>query len=194
MIRHPVIDARKRRPGQAEGTAPPGAPSSSQPGASLFDEKSHLRPKGKAATKNGRLTLADLKALEEQREKEVLLGYKRIEELWPSILSAERSNEVVREWMLEAEKLVEMFRETRNLFLTSRVRVPGSGIPRWLITWQHNDFRGMFPRRRQQRQDETEEERMASRLELIGSSQAAFWCLFVIDLGRTRQAYTQVER
>jgi len=26
-----------------------------------------------------------------------------------------------REWMLEAEKLVDMFRETRNLFLTSRV-------------------------------------------------------------------------
>ncbi|KAG8215367.1 hypothetical protein J3R82DRAFT_8964 [Butyriboletus roseoflavus] len=146
-----VIDARKRRPGQVEGTAIPGAPLGSQPGASLFDEKSHTRPKGKAATKNGRLTLADLKALEEQREKEVLLGYKRVEELWPSILSTECSDEVVREWMLEAEKLVEMFRETRNLFLTSR----------------HNDFRGMFPRRRQQRQNETEEERMASRLELI---------------------------
>ena len=67
--------------------------------------------------------MADLKALEEQREKEVSLGYKRIEELWPSILSAECNDEVVREWMLEAEKLIEMFRETRNLFLTSRVRV-----------------------------------------------------------------------
>lgn len=29
--------------------------------------------------------------------------------------------EAEREWMLEAEKLVEMFRETRMLFLTSRV-------------------------------------------------------------------------
>jgi general transcription factor 3C polypeptide 3 (transcription factor C subunit 4) len=26
-----------------------------------------------------------------------------------------------REWLLEAEKLVDMFRETRNLFRTSRV-------------------------------------------------------------------------
>lgn len=126
MIRHPVIDARKRRTGQVEGAEPPGTPSSSQPRASLFDEKSHTRPKGKAATKSGRLTLADLKALEEQREKEVLLGYKRIEELWSSMLSRECSNEVVREWMLEAEKLVEMFRETRNLFLTTRVRVTRS--------------------------------------------------------------------
>lgn len=130
MIRRTVIDARKRRPGQADGTALPGAPSTSQAGASLFDEKSHARPKGRAATKNGRLTLADLKALEEQREKEVLLGYKRIEELWPSVLCAECNDEIVREWMLEAEKLVEMFRETRNLFLTSRVRVSSSCIPR----------------------------------------------------------------
>lgn len=166
--RRPVIDARKRRPGQPEGTALPGASSSSQAGASLFDEKSHARSKGRAATKNGRLTLADLKALEDQREKEVLLGYKRIEELWLSVLGAERNDEVVREWMLEAEKLVEMFRETRNLFLTSRVRVVSPCIPYWLIAWQHNDFRGMFPRRRQLRQNETEEERMASRLELVG--------------------------
>ena len=32
---------------------------------------------------------------------------------------ADNGNE--REWMMEAEKLVDMFRETRNLFLTSRV-------------------------------------------------------------------------
>lgn len=76
--------------------------------------------------------MAELKTLEEQREKEVLLGYKRIEELWPSILSEECSDDATREWMLEAEKLVEMFRETRNLFLTSRVRV-ASYIPYWSI-------------------------------------------------------------
>jgi general transcription factor 3C polypeptide 3 (transcription factor C subunit 4) len=27
-----------------------------------------------------------------------------------------------REWLVEAEKLIDMFRETRNLFVTSRVR------------------------------------------------------------------------
>ncbi|KIK91737.1 hypothetical protein PAXRUDRAFT_148847 [Paxillus rubicundulus Ve08.2h10] len=145
-----VIDARKRRPAQAEVVAPdPSA--SSQQGASLFEEKAHGRPKGKLATKQGRLTQAELKGLEERREKEVLLGYKRIEGLWPSILSESCSDQVEREWMLEAEKLVEMFRETRNLFLTTR----------------HHDFRGMFPRRLHQRQNETDEERMASRLELV---------------------------
>lgn len=30
-------------------------------------------------------------------------------------------DEAVREWLVEAEKLVESFRETRALFLTSRV-------------------------------------------------------------------------
>ncbi|KIJ10452.1 hypothetical protein PAXINDRAFT_182044 [Paxillus involutus ATCC 200175] len=145
-----VIDVRKRRPAQAEVIAPdPGT--SSQHGASLFEEIAHGRPKGKIATKQGRLTLAELKGLEEQREKEVLSGYKRIEGLWPNILSESCSDQIEREWMLEAEKLVEMFRETRNLFLTTSTMI----------------FRGMFPRRRHQRQNETDEERMASRLELI---------------------------
>ncbi|KAG9310821.1 hypothetical protein JVU11DRAFT_8674 [Chiua virens] len=146
-----VIDARKRRPGQVDDTALPGVLPDSQSSASLFDEKSQGRQKTRATAKSSRLSFAELKALEEQHEKEVLLGYKRIEELWPSISSAECSEELIREWMLEAEKLVEMFRETRNLFLTSR----------------HCDFRGMFPRRRLQRQNETDEERMASRLELV---------------------------
>lgn len=36
--------------------------------------------------------------------------------------NAEGHVEAEREWMFEAEKLVEMFRETRMLFLTVRVR------------------------------------------------------------------------
>ena len=140
-----VIDARKRRPGQTEGTAPPGGPSTSQAGASLFDEKSYARSRGRAATKSGRLTVADLKALEEQRETEVLLGYKRIEELWPNILSAELEDEVVREWMLEAEKLVEMFRETRNLFLTSRVRVASLCVTLFTDYSEAQRFPGYVP-------------------------------------------------
>jgi general transcription factor 3C polypeptide 3 (transcription factor C subunit 4) len=63
--------------------------------------------------------LAELKALEEEREREVLLGYTRVEDLWPRMLRDDVEAE--REWMLEAEKLVEMFRETRNLFVTTRV-------------------------------------------------------------------------
>lgn len=63
--------------------------------------------------------MAELKALEEQREREVILGYTRAEDLWPRMLHGDA--EAGREWMIEAEKLVEMFRETRNLFVTTRV-------------------------------------------------------------------------
>ncbi|KAH7882558.1 hypothetical protein F5I97DRAFT_1906074 [Phlebopus sp. FC_14] len=144
-----VIDARKRRPVQAETTAE--MVTTSHKGASLFEEKAQARQKGKAAVKQGRLTLAELKALEEEHEKDVLLGYKRIEELWPRILGEGCDEQAEREWMLEAEKLVEMFRETRNLFLTTK----------------NYDFRGMFPRRQRQRRNEADEDRMASRLELV---------------------------
>ncbi|KAG2056694.1 TPR-like protein [Suillus hirtellus] len=139
-----VIDSRKRRAHQPEATS---TPSTTQPqGASLFEEK---RTKAKIpAPGKSRLTLAELKALEEQREREVSLGYTRIEDLWPRMRHGDAEAE--REWMMEAEKLVEMFRETRNLFVTTR----------------DYDFKGMFPKRRIQRRDDTDEDRMVSRLEL----------------------------
>ncbi|KAH7927002.1 TPR-like protein [Leucogyrophana mollusca] len=145
-----VIDSRKRKPAhKADG---PSDSSEAPQGASLFEEKS--RAKVKAAGKGqGRLSLAQLRELEELREKDVMQGYKRIEELWPMILEREPEAEAEREWMLEAEKLVEMFRETRNLFLTTR----------------NFDFRGMFPKRAHgsRQQSDADEDRMASRLELI---------------------------
>ncbi|KAF9241285.1 hypothetical protein BU15DRAFT_60911 [Melanogaster broomeanus] len=88
---------------------------SSQQGASLFEEKVYNQ-RGKPATKQGQLT----QTLESQREEEVLLRYTRIEELWPSILGERCSEQIEREWRLEAEKFVEIFRETRSLFLTTR--------------------------------------------------------------------------
>ncbi|KAG1778086.1 hypothetical protein EV702DRAFT_1044784 [Suillus placidus] len=64
--------------------------------------------------------------------------------------------EVGREWMTEAEKLAEMFRKTRNLFVTMRV-----------IGWVSDyDFKGKLQKRRIQRRDDTDEDRMASRLKL----------------------------
>lgn len=48
-------------------------------------------------------------------------GYHRVKEIWSKMLAGEE--EATREWLVEAEKLVECFRETRNLFLTSRVGV-----------------------------------------------------------------------
>jgi len=89
----------------------------------LFDEKTPAKHKGKAANKQGRLSLTELKILEEEREKEVIAGYKRIAELWPRILGDGAEETAEREWLLEAEKLVETFRETRNLFLTTKVNV-----------------------------------------------------------------------
>ncbi|KAG2040882.1 TPR-like protein [Suillus americanus] len=141
-----VIDSRKRRNHQREATPAPGTVPQPQ-GASLFEEKSRTKAKTPAPGKS-RLTLAELKALEEQREREVILGYNRVEDLWPRMLHGDVEAE--REWMIEAEKLVEMFRETRNLFLTTR----------------DYDFKGMFPKRRIQRRDDTDEDRMLSRLEL----------------------------
>ncbi|EGN99637.1 hypothetical protein SERLA73DRAFT_159861 [Serpula lacrymans var. lacrymans S7.3] len=147
-----VIDSRKRRAVQRdEGVKDP---SENSQGASLFEEKSKSKAKASTNKNQGRLTIAQLRDLEEQRKQEVMKSYKRVEELWPLILTNTQGEheEAEREWVLEAEKLVETFRETRNLFLTTR----------------HNPFRGMFPRYRSKRlHEEAEENRMVSRLELI---------------------------
>lgn len=42
-----------------------------------------------------------------------------MQELWPRMLAGDPEAE--KEWLIESERLVETFRETRNLFLTSRV-------------------------------------------------------------------------
>ncbi|OJA08708.1 hypothetical protein AZE42_08889 [Rhizopogon vesiculosus] len=142
-----VIDSRKRRIHQPEAAASITDAGAQPQGASLFEEKSRTKGKSSAPGK-GRFSLAELKVLEEEREREVIFGHKRIEELWPRMLHEDVEAE--REWMIEAEKLVEMFRETRNLFVTTR----------------DHDFKGMFPKRRMQRRNDADEDRMASRLEL----------------------------
>jgi general transcription factor 3C polypeptide 3 (transcription factor C subunit 4) len=100
-------------------------PSGSQAVAStsLFTEdKLTAKSKAAAARAQNRLTHAQLRELEAEKEKEVIKGFKRLKEQWSALLSGDDVN-AEREWVLEAEKLVDMFRETRNLFLTSRVRV-----------------------------------------------------------------------
>ena len=116
----PVIDSRKKRKaGQqtaAEATPEPG-PSQV---TSLFVEEKSARSKAAAARAHNRLTAAQLKELEAEKEKEVSKGFKRLRELWPLLFKPGEAD-AEREWMVEAEKLVDMFKETRNLFLTSRV-------------------------------------------------------------------------
>ena len=110
-----MIDSRKKRgksnaANQTEDTADPS-------GTSLFSEDK-ATSKSKTRLRN-RLNHAQLKALEVQKEKEVVKGYRRLKELWSGMLAGEKEAE--REWLVEAEKLIDMFRETRNLFVTSRV-------------------------------------------------------------------------
>ncbi|OBZ74021.1 hypothetical protein A0H81_06069 [Grifola frondosa] len=118
-----VIDSRKRRnvprPGAVDAITAQSA------GTSLFEEK--VPAKGKVSTsKANKLSTTQLRELEAQKEREVVQGFHRVRELWSRMLAGEEVAE--REWLVEAEKLVESFRETRNLFLTSR----------------HRGFRGMF--------------------------------------------------
>ncbi|KAH9065441.1 TPR-like protein [Lactarius vividus] len=152
-----VIDSRKRRPRDAAvDTHPADAPSSS-----LFEE-SVVKKKNKVLSKAGRLTLPELHELERKKEEEVKRGYLLLRELWPKMLvlhGADGQDLAEREWLLEAEKLVDMFRETRNLFRTSR----------------SNPFRGMLPRKAKQPVQDTEEneDEMASRLHLdLGNGKA----------------------
>lgn len=116
----PVIDSRKKRKvgqqGPAEATPEPGTSQTT----SLFVEEKTTRSKAAAARAHNRLTAAQLKELEAEKEKEVAKGFKRLKELWPLLYKPDEVD-AEREWTVEAEKLVDMFRETRNLFLTSRV-------------------------------------------------------------------------
>lgn len=115
-----VIESRAK--GRQTKDSDDTTPSGQEPQHSLFEEG--LRGKSKSSKKSRKLTIAQLQQIETDREKEVARGYKRLQDLWPLLLdeTSDGHVEAEREWMLEAEKLVEMFRETRMLFLTSRVR------------------------------------------------------------------------
>jgi len=110
---------RKKRKTQKEQTQTEATPEPSG-STSLFAEEKATKSKSAARAQN-RLTHAQLRELEAQKEKEVMKGFKRLRELWWSLFKPDQE-EAEREWLVEAEKLVDMFRETRNLFLTSRVR------------------------------------------------------------------------
>ncbi|EMD31266.1 hypothetical protein CERSUDRAFT_145423 [Gelatoporia subvermispora B] len=139
-----VIDSRKRRSRQdasGEGTPDPS-------GTLLFEDKARGKGKAAQAKPANRLTHAQLRELEAQQERETAASFRRVRELWPRMLAGE--TEAEREWLVEAEKLVESFRETRNLFLASR----------------QLGFRGMFPRSSRKQITEQSEDSMASRLQL----------------------------
>ncbi len=94
-------------------------------GTSLFEEKSRLGKEkmSRPGSKAGKLTLPQLRELEASKEKDAVLSYGRVKELWARMLAGDMQAD--REWMHESESLVESFRETRALFLTTRVSTSG---------------------------------------------------------------------
>ena len=112
-----VIDSRRKRPKDASSTSQTGGQPSTARTTSLFEEKAAAK-KGAKAT--ARLTHAQLRELESKKEREVLRGWGVLKESWDAMLRGE-DRAIVERWMEEAGRLVECFRETRNLFLTSRV-------------------------------------------------------------------------
>ncbi|KAJ7266948.1 hypothetical protein B0H12DRAFT_140673 [Mycena haematopus] len=151
-----VIDSRKKFVKSSEPAAGQSGQASQQPSSSLFaEEKSTTK-----TTKSGRqrMSLEALAELESKMEQDTLKTYRRLGELYPKI-SKEEVNDFEREWLIEAEKLIESFRECRQLFTTSSS-----------LAW-----RGMAPSLRGKQRtkpSEADEDRMASRLqiELEGSA------------------------
>ena len=81
---------------------------------SLFSEK-RKKGKQKAVSKSGsKMSKESLFELEERKEAEAMFSYGRLKQIWDAMLKSEES--ATNEWLLEAEKLIDMFRETRNLF------------------------------------------------------------------------------
>lgn len=111
-----VIDARGKRNARHNKQDTVVSHSSVQ-GVSLFEETPSSRPnRGNKSSKSSRPVTREL---EVEKERDVLKGYQRLKELTPAMKAG---NEVaVKEWLLEAEKLIETFRETRRLFLSTRV-------------------------------------------------------------------------
>ncbi|KAK7046123.1 transcription factor TFIIIC subunit tfc4 [Paramarasmius palmivorus] len=179
-----VIESRKRRRGKQAGGSSATTEATPAPASNslFFEERSGTSGAKTKVKDHSRLTPAQLRELEAEKEKEVIKGYQRLTEIWDKMIqereaaAARRTRPDVgpdgrlnwimldeadeeegpfeKEWMAETEKLVETFRETRNLFTASR-----------------NSFRGMFPKaksnkKRPQKDQEAAEDRMASRLQL----------------------------
>ncbi|KAJ6588829.1 hypothetical protein B0H19DRAFT_1248427 [Mycena capillaripes] len=149
-----VIDSRKRNNKPSDVAAGQPGQATQQPSSSLFAEERPVDKSTTKTTKSGRqrMSVEALKELEAKLETDTLKGYRRLRELYPKI-SKEEVNDSERDWFLQAEKMIESFRETRQLFSTSSLA-----------------FRGMFPAvvksKHRAKDAEADEDRMASRLHL----------------------------
>ncbi|KAF7361060.1 TPR-like protein [Mycena sanguinolenta] len=141
-----VIDSRKRRP--KEDSSSTVAPDRAAGGVLplIQDVKPRIKAPARKSKSTNRLSNTELREMEAQKEKEAVEGYRRLKQLWPRMLEGEV--QPLREWMLDAEKLTEAFRETRRLFNTSR------------------SYQGMFPRRRTGKLGKSDEDKILCRLQL----------------------------
>ncbi|KAJ7734190.1 hypothetical protein DFH07DRAFT_129989 [Mycena maculata] len=122
-----VIDSRRRRPKVVNETA---AKLTAEAEAEALIQSKAVQSRVKPPVKKSqnRLSNAELREMEAKKEAEAVESYRRLKQLWPRMLEGEDAPR--REWLVEAEKLIEAFRETRRLFATTRT------------------FKGMFPVRR----------------------------------------------
>ncbi|KAF8575754.1 TPR-like protein [Ramaria rubella] len=141
-----VIDARRRN-STRDGLAVDSSHENVLPTDSLFQEKTS---RGKAKKHKPGMTLAQLQALELEHEAATKRGFEALKRLAPDVKNGSREAEAA--WLLEAETLIESFRQVKPLFPSTRI-----------------EFRGMPAWRRSKRgpkDDEKDEDNMASRLQL----------------------------
>ncbi|KAJ6590475.1 TPR-like protein [Mycena vulgaris] len=139
-----VIDSRMRNWRSKDQTAPPV---STRPSGSLFFEGKTTE--SKSSRKGAVASAEELKELEVEIEEQYLQDYRKVKKLWPRISKAE-IDDSARDWLFHAGRLIDGFRETRQLFSSA------------------GSFRGMFPSRnnRRTKNKKADEDRMASRLQL----------------------------
>ncbi|KAF7316423.1 hypothetical protein MIND_00161200 [Mycena indigotica] len=150
-IVYEVIDSRRRS--LIDKTLDSDASRTDQAlSSSLFPEGQPAEKTGTSKSTKSRMTTEALKQFELEMEAETIKGHQRLMELYPNIRRDSEPNDDEREWIIQAEKLIEAFRETRQLFSTSR-----------------QGFRGLFPKKAKPtktRNSEADELRFASRLQL----------------------------
>lgn len=124
-----VIDTRKRakmgkQSGSGQHQTPIASTSTALPqtdafaqSQSLFDENAITSSQSKKISP--KLSPAELKALEDERQRKLTAAWEMCKSLRGGMEAGD--DEVEGEWLTEAEKLVEHFRETRHLFVTAKV-------------------------------------------------------------------------
>ncbi|EJD05267.1 TPR-like protein [Fomitiporia mediterranea MF3/22] len=146
-----VIDSRKKRSGPPKDDSVPREDTAG-PATSLFVERKKGKAKLTSSVKpRSTLTREQVLEIELQNEQQAKTWYERVTQLWDAMRSGEESAEC--KWLENAEKLLEMFREARHLFV-SRASRPYRRVVR-SSKEAHRLGR-----------EEDDEQKMASRLEL----------------------------